>query len=115
MNLQELKEDVDFVIEQLHTHEKLDDIQVLITLSEPSIGARAFTRVTHVGLGFDWEHGQFRIEPERNIVKMGNTFNDAKEIHCKQYDGRNYYWCPKCEGKISKNDKYCRYCGQKLK
>lgn len=115
MNLLELKENVDFAIEQLHSYEKPKDIQVLITLSERSIGARASTRVIYAGLGIDWKHRQFRIEPERKLVKIGNTFNDAKGIHCKQYDGRNYYFCPRCEGKISKSDKYCRYCGQKLK
>lgn len=60
MNLLELKENVDFAIEQLHSYEKPKDIQVLITLSERSIGARASTRVIYAGLGIDWKHGQFR-------------------------------------------------------
>lgn len=115
LNLRELKENIEFTIKNLKEYQKAEDIPVLITLSESSVGARASTNISCVGMGIDWEHGQFRIEPARAVVGKGNTLQDAKEIHCKKYDNRNYYFCPRCEGKISKNDKFCRYCGQKLK
>jgi len=114
VNLKELKTVVDSTIEHLH-FEKPENISVLITLSEGSIGARASSGVKRVGLGFDWEHNQFRIEPNKALVTKGNNLSDVKSISCRQYDGRNYYFCPRCEQKISKNDFYCRFCSQKLK
>lgn len=115
MNLLDLKTHIDNTIENLHKYQNPKDIEVLITLSESSIGSRAFTRVKYVGMGFDWENGQFRIEPEKHIVNETHTFKDIKRIECKQFERRNYYFCPRCESKISKEDNFCRYCGQKLK
>lgn len=115
MNLLDLKTNVDHIIRNLRSYEEPKDIEVLITLAESSVGSRAFARVNHVGMGFDWESGQLRIESEVPIVRQGNTFNDVKKINCEQFQGRNYYFCPRCESKISKDDKFCRYCGQRLK
>ncbi len=115
MNLEELKHDVDFAISQLHEYENPKDIEVLITLSEWSAGARASSEVSCAGIGSDWEHGQFRIEPVKNLVRKGHNFQDEKDIICLEYNGRKYYKCPRCKGKITKRDKYCRHCGQTLK
>jgi hypothetical protein len=115
MDLKQLKDTVDFTIKNLRDYEDPSEIPVLITLSEPSIGSRAFSQVVHVGMGFDWEHGQFRIAAEKQLVSIGKALTDVKSIVCHPYDGRNYYFCPRCEGKISKDDRYCRYCSQKLR
>jgi len=115
MNLKELKTVVDSEINNLHSYEKPEDIPVLVTLSETSIGSRAASGIKYAGMGFDWEQGQFRLEPVMKLVRKGNTLNDAKLIKCEQYDGRNYYFCPRCDQKISKDDKYCRHCSQMLK
>jgi len=115
LNLLDLKMNIDYIISNLRDYENPKDIEVLITLSESSVGSRAFAKVKYVGMGFDWENGQLRIEPEKPIVSEGNTFKDIKKIKCEQFEGRNYYFCPRCESKISKDDKFCRYCGQKLK
>jgi hypothetical protein len=66
-------------------------------------------------MGFDWEHGQFRIEPKDKLVRIGNTLNDVKPPYDRQYDNRAYWWCQTCGCKVSKDDKFCRTCGQKLK
>jgi len=115
LNLLELKTNVDYIINNLRDYQDPKDIIVAITLSESSIGSRAFARIYSVGMGFDWESGQFRIEPQDSLVREGNTFKDVKKVECKPFEGRNYYFCPRCEGKISNDDKFCRYCGQKLK
>jgi YHS domain-containing protein len=114
VNLKELKLIIDSTIDNLH-YEKPENIPVLITLSESSIGSRAASSVEYAGMGFDWERGQFRLEPSKSLVTKGNNLTDIKSIDCRQYDGRNYYFCPRCQQKISKNDSYCRYCSQKLK
>lgn len=115
MNLKELNQNIQSTIKDLQNGRDPKNIEVLITLSESSIGARAFTKVSCVGLGFDWESGQFRIEPQKTIVSKGNTTKNIKSVECKQFKNRNYHFCPRCESKISKNDKFCRYCGQRLK
>ena len=115
MNLKELKNTIDFTIERLHDYEDLNEIPVLITLSDKSIGSRASSIITYAGMGIDWEHGQFRIEPAKHLVSKGNSLVDIKSIVCRPFDSRNYYYCPRCEGKASKDDKYCRHCSQRLK
>ena len=114
MNLEELKSVVDGTIEHLY-NKAAKDVPVLITLSESSMGARSSCVAKYAGLGFDWEHGQFRIEPNNPLVSKGNRLDDVKSIIKRDFNGRCQYCCPKCLQKISKNDIYCRYCGQKIK
>ena len=114
LNLEELKKIVDSTIEHVYGKEP-KEVPVLISTSEISMGARASTSVKYANMGFDWEDGQFRIEPDKALVNRGNSFLDVKSVDCRSYEGRNYYFCPRCQQKISKNDRYCRYCSQKLK
>jgi hypothetical protein len=114
LNLEEFKIIVDHTVDNLH-HKKANEVPVLITLSESSMGARASSNVKYANMGFDWEHGQFRIEPDISLVRKGNSLTDIKNVICRQYEGKNYYFCPRCQQKITKTDKYCRYCSQKLK
>ncbi len=115
MNLLQLKKSVDSTIEHLPKHQNPEDIKVLISLSDSSIGPRASTLVKYACMGFDWESGQFRMEPEIELVSKGNSLNDIKEIKCRIYQGKNYYVCAKCENKVSKNDRYCKHCGQRMR
>jgi hypothetical protein len=117
MNLKELKENIDFRIANLNTYEKAEEIPVLITLAESSIGARASCKIQSVSMGFDWEHGQIRIEPEQKLVRKGNSLNDAKPvvIYAPINGGRKSYDCQTCGRSVSKDDRYCRHFGQKLK
>jgi hypothetical protein len=115
LNLSELKSTVDFTIEQLHDYENPEEINVLITLDESSMGARASSGIRFVGMGFDWEHGQLRIEPTKKLVSKGNALTNIKNVARFEFGGQPYWGCPKCLQKIAKDDSYCRYCGQKLK
>ena len=46
--------------------------QVVITIEnfEANLGGRPYEKVQSVGLGFDWEAGQFRIEPENKLMEV---------------------------------------------
>ena len=113
-SLADFKKAIEFA-EASCKYESLDDIPVLVTTAEPSMGARASAKVTHTGMGFDWENGQFRIATDRELVSKGNSLDDVKSAILRPYDGRNYYWCPRCDGRISKDDRFCCHCGQRLK
>jgi len=116
LNLAELKQNIDFEIENLNSNNKNSkDVIVLITLNESCMGARASSGIKYIGMGFDWESGQLRIEPVKNLVSKGNSLIDIKEAITMTFDGKKYYICSKCGNKISKNDNYCRHCSQKLK
>lgn len=45
-----------------------ESIPVLIDLNEPLIGARASERIVAASMGFDWESGEFRLSPKRNLI-----------------------------------------------
>jgi hypothetical protein len=115
MNLEQLKRIIDGTIGDLKGYENPSEIPVLISLSNGSVGARSSCEVSHVEIGFDWESGQFRIEPSMRLVKLGTSFTDIQTPRVEEFDGRKYYFCMRCESKISKDDKFCRYCSQKLK
>ncbi|MNP41012.1 hypothetical protein D3C76_1346880 [compost metagenome] len=113
MNLRELKSIVDSTIEHLH-QKNPEEISVLITLSESSMGARASSGLKYAGLGFDWESGQFRLEPIKQLVNKGNSLQDVKNAVCRKHDGRSSFFCPQCGEKVAKDDRYCRCCSQQL-
>jgi len=115
MNLQELYDIAKSEIANLHDYEDPRDITVLINLAERSVPSIAASGVKSIVMGFDWEAGQLRIEPECLLVKLGNNLNDEKLIKKLKSDGKISHWCPRCEHKISCEDHYCRHCGQKLR
>lgn len=115
MDLKMLKENIDRIIDLLPSYQKAEDIPVLITLSSNSVGARASCEAKYVGMGIDWEGGQFRIEPSVKLVKIGDSLIDVKPPRQKEFSGRKYYTCQRCECKISRDDKFCRQCGQRLR
>lgn len=88
---------------------------VLINLCERSVGARAGCGIKYIYDGIDWEHNQFRIEPEEKLCRLGRSKDDALAlVPIKFHSSRTSYNCPSCDGIVSKNDRYCRYCGQKV-
>ena len=113
MTLRELKRTVDFYVSDLYDE---DDPYVAITLTELSAGARASTGVQSAILGFDWEHNQFRIEPEAKLCRFGRRKDDPVAKLGKKFNGRAYYTCPRCGGatRVKKDDRYCSFCGQHL-
>lgn len=115
MNLLELKQIVDANCERIPNGGKPEDISVLITTKDPSIGPRASVGVEGLFMGFDWESNQLRIEPAEKIVRIGNRMDDVKPAVLRAYNGKNYYWCPKCGYRVGKEDRFCKTCGQKMK
>lgn len=114
MVLSELKKQVDFLCD-----EGYGDNQVLVTLSESSIGSRAATGITGIHSGFDWERGQVRISTEKKIISYGKDRDNPMEPRKEDYDIgtriRHLLLCPKCENQLRKYDDYCSNCGQKIK
>lgn len=51
---------------------KEKESQVVITIEnfEANWGGRPYEKVQSVGLSFDWEMGQFRIEPENKLMEV---------------------------------------------
>lgn len=87
-----------------------EDSEVLITLKDPSVGARANVGIDYAGMGFDHEAGQFRLEPDEHLYKSLRMDEPAGVSKLE-----NFYICNKCLRKVAKDDRYCRHCGQKLR
>ncbi len=96
-----------------------DNNRVVISLSEPSIGGRAYAEVQGIYPGFDWERGQMRIEPGKKILSYEKDRD--KEVEPIKRDWENngritrIFSCPKCGSKLKKSDRFCSCCGQKIK
>lgn len=107
MNLLEFKN----IIDSRYSHCKNpEEVKVLITTADPSVGPRASCDISSIRIGFDWERNQLRLEPAIRLVREGRNFDDARKI----YKENNNFWCPRCTCLVNKTDKYCRSCGQKL-
>ena len=92
------------------------DIEVVIDTELPyaTVGQRPCTAVKSAGMGFDWEAGQFRIEPEDRLMAI----EDAVPQMVADWSG--VYCCPKCDHVLSKGKRkigvrYCSQCGQAVK
>lgn len=114
MKLNELKIAVDKLIDR-----GCSDYEVLITLKETSIGARASTNVRGLFEGFDWEKGQIRIESEKPLISYEKDRDKAIPIRIEKNtitEGKTLILrkCPKCWNKVTRNHRFCPNCGQKL-
>lgn len=115
MKLSELKQDIDRLVYLPYTDEDRD---VVITLSDPSVGARSFVDVRMVVPGIDWEHHQIRIEPADKIIRYSKDRDTPMLAHImKEYskaDNKTYIscHCPRCGHSLRKEAKYCDSCGQ---
>ena len=92
------------------------DAEVVVTLSEPGIGRRAFSDIRSVNMGFDWETNQFRLEPDKKLTSYAkDRDNPQPALRITFKDGsRPIIKCPKCETKLRKDDRYCPRCGQAI-
>ena len=115
MTLLQLKKSVDYAFQSGHN----GDEPVLITLEEPSIGPRASVGVSSASCGFDWEHYQFRIEPETPLKKDSLTRDDPIETYAVKYiydkKTKLVHHCRNCDRPVNKDAHYCENCGQKTK
>lgn len=114
MKLKELYEISKSLIEQ---GKEEDD--VLITLSEPSIGGRASTPINYVYAGFDWEHGQIRISPKDKLIRKCKDRDEPMNTKVIEHNSLNrksiIRKCAICGSYLRKDDKYCSRCGQAIK
>lgn len=112
MTLAELKKTVDAYCEGEYVNP--DEVNVIITLEEMSIGPRAGTGIENIFLGFDWEHNQLRIQPKEKLVRYNKQRDIPKDI--LYYKLRDLHYCPTCQHPLKKtevrNNKYCPFCGQ---
>lgn len=97
-----------------------DELEICISISEPSVGASACVPVASVYRGIDWEHHRVDINSAVSIVRKGKSIADVIEpwVHEYDYEGKKktvIMDCRMCGGRIRKEDKYCPKCGQKLK
>lgn len=112
ITLIELKTIIDKTME---LHNNIVDNPVLITLSMPSIGGRKSCGVKCVNMGIDWEHGQFRIEPNKELVLKGSARDNVIKPIQREYSKRTYSSCGVCGQRVTKDARYCSHCGQRLK
>lgn len=115
LTLQEL---YDAALRMLRIKKMKKDTQIMITTADRSIGGRAFVYATWIREGFDWESGQIRIDTDEKVLKYKNGRDAAKSPVIRKYEqaGKKFVVrkCPACENKIGKEDRYCKYCGQKI-
>lgn len=94
------------------------DPDVVITLSQPSVGPRAYCNVHAVFKGFDWEANQIRIEPAQKLILKEKDRDIPMKMRVKEYDAVTktifIRSCPICEKHVKKTDNYCPKCGQRL-
>ncbi len=112
MNVQELYQTIRTYLDD---DNEIGSYTVVITLSDRSVGARAGVGIRNAAPGFDWEHRQFRIEPEQkifqNIHRMELPIGTVRE----EWGGQTFNACSRCHGKVALSDKFCRHCGQRLR
>lgn len=114
MNLLEVKEYIDDLMKYTRHPE---DKEVVIELSQSSIGPTASVGIRSIYQGIDWDSKRIIINPKRAICdktlldnnKMGRQFYTRESS-----DGKILHFCPECYTKISKKDKFCRNCGTKM-
>lgn len=70
MNLKKFKENIDNIYEN-HSDEA-ENLQVVIEVNEPSIGASAFVNIKSIHKGFDWNNWKVSLYPEQPIVCKTN-------------------------------------------
>lgn len=110
MTLYDLKRSVDSYVDLGH-----GENDILITLSQKSVGARMSVGVRGIYAGFDFESGQIRIEPMEPICKRGRAKDDPVAMNIFAFSSpRKFYSCPMCEETVKKDAHYCPRCGQHL-
>ena len=71
MKIKELIDTLDRFYETPHLRRFIeDDGEVVIKLSDPSIGPMAMCSIKSVGQGIDWEKGKIIIWPKTNLVSL---------------------------------------------
>lgn len=117
MTLSELKRNVDFAAMHLSKHLSPDEVTVLITTAEMSMGPRSSDGVKSAGMCFDFEAGEYRLNPVSGLVHVGNCIADRKKryityVHIQDVGPIPHFFCPTCSTESVKKDNFCKNCGQ---
>lgn len=85
MKLSELRDRIE---RTLQVQPRNADLEVVVVRRDPSMGAKASSKITNAGAGFDWDHGKFELFPEGGVYAR----NDEDEIKAlrKQLDELAY-------------------------
>lgn len=98
---------------QFERHPEKIDVVITTKLPYATCGQLPCTDVKHVGMGFDWEAGQFRIDPQEDLMCVRHDVPQAV------FEYRGTYCCPKCERTLGKRKdtdiRFCSKCGQAVK
>ena len=110
MTLKELKT----IVDHLNKNNKKDDYNVVINLSQVSVGVEAYVDIKAIYEGMDWEFGQIRIEPTEPIIKKRKDRDICIPKNKAPVFNRRYI-CRACGNFVHKEDDYCSSCGQNIK
>ena len=105
MTCEELKDNLFFYCGTGHR-----DDEVVILLSEKSIGPHASSQIENIIPGFDWDNGKILIHPTKRLVS-DTMSRDVGKMRVFWHDTLR---CPTCERRVTKKAKYCEHCGQKF-
>lgn len=64
-----VKEVRDLLNKYVEQQPNLDEFDLAVVLSEPSIGGRASVSVTSISAGFDWDSGKMFLHTKERLVK----------------------------------------------
>lgn len=112
MNLKEMYETIKNAYENIPNNKDPEKINVVLDLSDPSIGARASVNIEGIRFGIDWESGQLRIRPTEEVVskKYSEGLREKKAVCSSNVIPG--YWCPTCLATVKRKSKCCPNCGQ---
>lgn len=105
MTCEQLKDDLMFYCGTGHRND-----EVVIVLSQKSIGPHASSTIENVILGFDWDNGKILIRPSKRLLED----EMSRDVGKMRTFWHEVLRCPTCERRVTKKAKYCEHCGQKF-
>lgn len=112
MNLSELRDKCNLYINLGH---ETDD--VVVTLSNPNVGGRAYTSAKTIAPGDSMAPGErnlIYITPLLKVAADGSSRDDPMKAYKVHTSIRSVIKCPKCGSHLRNKDKYCAECGQAI-
>ena len=111
MTVKELRDKLNSISE-----EEAENLTVVVTLNEPSIGATANAPLEGGFIGFDWDMGLFLLNSSKQICeKRNNAEMPPVRKNIRIINGTEIYRCPSCKIDIDGLDRFCKNCGQKFR
>lgn len=111
--LKDLQENVNDVVSHLQG-EKPEDIQVVISLKEPSIGTSAASPLSMAYKGFDWDSGRYILYAKDELIREHVSRDKVIPAVLRKYE-TDLYFCQKCNCIVDEKDYFCKHCGQKMR